>query len=91
MRLALVIFAMAAIAVGVVHIRRARTMLSHDIQKFKRQQIVLTRELDDQKAQMGWLFAPAAVRRRGDEQGIQSVQGFKAANELAAGDRENDR
>jgi len=62
MRLALVIVALAGIAVGLVHIRRAEMSVRHEIQCLRLQQISLRRRLWDQQVRLGEIMAPARVR-----------------------------
>jgi len=64
MRFSLVIAALAAIAVGMVHIRRGETRTNHQIQQLQMEQIYLRRKLYDQQADLGRLIAPKEVRER---------------------------
>jgi hypothetical protein len=64
MRISLVIAALAAIAVGMVHIRRSETRTNYQLQQLQVDQIYLRRKLYDQQANLGRLIAPKEVRER---------------------------
>jgi len=64
MRISLVIVALAAIAVTMVHVRREETRIRHAVQRFQIRQIELRRTLYDQQAELGLLTAPLCVQRR---------------------------
>jgi len=64
MRISLVIAALAAIAVGMVHIRRDETRTNYQIQQLQLDQTHLRRKLYDQQADLGRLIAPRQVRER---------------------------
>lgn len=83
MRLAVVIVALTAIAVGMVHIRRDRTRLRHETQEQQNKQLTLRRTLWDQQVRLGWLTAPAELRRRVDELALQLVDKTVAADSNA--------
>lgn len=85
MRIAIVIVALAAIAVAMVHIRRTRTNLRNEMQKMENQQIALKRELQDQQIRLGRAMSPSEIRRRAEEMAIPMVDRLKAANENATG------
>ena len=70
MKLAMVILGVAAIAAGVVHFRRERTILRHETQRLEEQQVVLRRALWDQQARLAMLVAPAEIRRRAKDFGL---------------------
>ncbi len=85
MRLAVVIIALSAIAVGLVHIRRARTGACHEIQKLENQQIALKRQLQDQQVQLGWLTSPSEIHRKAAEMALPMVERSKASGEMTTG------
>jgi hypothetical protein len=64
MRLALIIVSFAAIAVGLVHLRRAEVAVQHRIQSLQREEVLLRRELADRDVRLGELTRPAEIRRR---------------------------
>ena len=64
MRLALVILALGAIAVGLVHIRRAELSARHEIQQLQVAEVKLRRRLWDQQVRMGQLVSPREVDKR---------------------------
>jgi hypothetical protein len=66
MRISLVIMALAAIAVAVVHVHREDTRTQHAVQQLQIRQIELRRKLYDQQAELGHLTAPPLVRRRAE-------------------------
>ena len=67
MRVALVILTLAAVAVGIVHLRRAQTRANHQVHRLQLEQIQLRRRLYDQQAELGRLTTPQAVRRRAEK------------------------
>ncbi len=71
MRISLIIAALAAIAVGVVHIRRSETRANYQIQQLQLEQIYLRRELYDQQADLGRLISPGQVRQRMEQMGVR--------------------
>lgn len=74
MKLAIVIVCLAAIATGVVHMRHARRRLGNEVQTLQSRQIVLRRELWEQQIHLGWLVAPAELRRRTQEMDLPLVE-----------------
>ena len=66
MRFAAIILTLAAVAVGMVHLRRAETRANHEIHRLQLRQIALRRKLYDQQAILGGLTAPNQVRRRAE-------------------------
>ncbi len=70
MRLAIVIVSVAAIAVGLVHLRRTEIATRHRIQRLSAEQIRLRRVLWDQQVRLGELTAPGRVRQRADEMAL---------------------
>lgn len=64
MRFALIIVCLTSIAVARVHLRRAELVARHDAQELANRQIELRRALWDQQVRMGYLTAPAKVRRQ---------------------------
>ena len=78
MKLAMVVVCLAAIAAGLVHVRRTRTQLRNEIHRLHSQQIRLRRDLWDQQVGLGWLLAPAEVRRRAEELAVPLVDRSRA-------------
>ena len=66
MRISLVIVVLAAVTVGMVHLRRAETRVHHQVHRLQVRQIRLRRALYDQQAILGCLTAPGQVRRRAE-------------------------
>jgi hypothetical protein len=64
MRISLVIAALAAIAVVMVHIRREEIRTNYQIHQLQGDQVNLRRKLYDQQADLGRLIAPREVRER---------------------------
>jgi len=64
MRMAVVIIALAAIAVALVHLRRAELSVRHETQELRTQQVGLRRELWDLQNRAGQLTAPGEINRR---------------------------
>jgi len=64
MRLALIIVALGAIAVALVHIRRAEMAVRYDIQRLQARQVRLRRRIWDQQVTIGRLTGPEELRRR---------------------------
>jgi len=81
--MALVIALLAAVAVGLVQIRRAEIAARHEIEKLQRQQVALRRKMWDQQIQMGILTTPEEIRRRAIELGLQLPQGPQPRYRLA--------
>ncbi|MFP4140100.1 MAG: hypothetical protein ACOCZU_07330 [Planctomycetota bacterium] len=63
-RLAAIMFALGAVAVALVHIRREETMAAHEIQRLQRERVVIRRELADRMVRVGELTTPSAVVER---------------------------
>ncbi len=85
MRLAVVIIALAAIAVGLVHIRRARTMACNQIQRLENMQISLKRDLQDQQVRLGWLTSPSEIHRKAAEMALPMVERSKIYGDTSPG------
>ena len=79
-RLVLVIFSLAAIAVGQVHIRRADATVCHEIQQLQRRQVSLRRRLWDQQVRLGYLTAPDELRHRAGLMALQLTEKQQVAN-----------
>ncbi|HUT56349.1 MAG TPA: hypothetical protein VNA25_00580 [Phycisphaerae bacterium] len=86
MKLAMVFVCLAAIAAGLVHVRRTRTQLRNEIHRLHSQQIELRRDLWDQQVGLGWLLAPAEVRRRAEELAVPLVDKSRAPGRPVGGD-----
>ena len=67
MRLGVIIVALAAIAVGLIHLRRREIMLRHEIQRVRNQRVELRRQMDDRTVGLARLLTPEAVARRWEE------------------------
>jgi hypothetical protein len=63
-RFALIILGLTAIAVGLVHIRRAELGAQHEIQRLQLQQVQRRRRLWDQQITLSRLTAPGQLRRQ---------------------------
>jgi hypothetical protein len=70
----MIIIALTAMAVSVVHIRRAEVVARHESQQFQLQQVKLRRQLWDQQITLSYLTTPAEVRRRSDEMSLGLVE-----------------
>lgn len=64
MRLATIILALGAIAVGLVHLRRAEMVARYEVQQLQVTQVRLRRTLWDQQVRLSRLMTPAELRRR---------------------------
>ena len=64
MRTVIVIFALGAIALSLVHLRRRQIVASHEIQRLRLRQVVLRRKLWDQQVRLGYLTDPKVVHER---------------------------
>ena len=62
--MAIVILALAAIAVTLVHLRRRQTSFAHEIQSLQSRQVTLRRKLWDQQVRLGYLTSPRVVHQR---------------------------
>lgn len=74
MRLLPIIVFLSAIAVGVVHIRRAEITSRHEIQRLQSRRVEVRRLLWDQQVQLSKRMAPAEIRRRADEMCLELVE-----------------
>ena len=79
-RLVLVIFSLATIAVGLVQIRRADATVCHEIQGMQRRQVSLRRRLWEQQIRLGYLTAPAALRRQAALMALELADKQQLAN-----------
>ena len=70
MRIVVVIISLAAIALGLVHIRRAEMSVQYELQRVRTEQVELRRRLWDQQVRMGLLTAPDEVRRRAEDMSL---------------------
>ncbi len=89
LRLAIVIVTLAAMAVGLVHIRRAELIARHESQQFQLRQVTLRRRLWDQQIALSYLTAPAEVRRRSEELCLGLVEKDRSA--MKATDKAHNR
>lgn len=64
MRIAIVILALAAIAVTLVHLRRRQTSFAHEIQSLQSRQVTFRRKLWDQQTRLGYLTSPRVIHQR---------------------------
>ena len=64
LRLMIIIVAVAAIAVGLVYLRREEAQVSYETHRCLSRQTALRRKLWDQRLEIGHLVAPAQVRNR---------------------------
>ena len=67
MRLALVIVLLGAVAVALVHIRRAEMSARHEVQQLQADQVKVRRRLWDQQVHLSGLMSPALLRRQAAE------------------------
>ena len=68
MRLVPVIIVLAAIAVGMVHIRRQQVACAHEIQSLRSREVQLRRQLWDQHARLGYLTSPQRVAAAAEDE-----------------------
>lgn len=64
MRFGLVILFLAAIATGLVQLRRSQLRAQRDIQRFQLRELSLQRRLWDQEVRIGELIIPERIRFR---------------------------
>ena len=81
MRMVVIILALGAIAITLVHVRHTQTLTRHEIQKLQEEQIKLRRTLWDQQVQMGYVFSPTELRRRAEEMGLELTSGARSADQ----------
>ncbi len=91
MRIALVIVSFAAIAVGLVTLRRHEAAARRHTQDLRMQQRELQRKLTRQDRTLVELKAPVEVHRRSQEMGLEVVDSEQAEYGLAPGDRAHRR
>ena len=70
----MIIIALAAMAVSLVHIRRAEVVARHESQQLQLQQVKLRRQLWNQQIALGYLTTPAEVRKRSEEMSLGLVE-----------------
>ena len=83
MRMGVVIVALAAIAVTLVHIRRMEIAARHQTQDLRTCQVKLRRKLWDQQIRLGFLTSPDEVRRRADEMSLDLIEKEEANRRTA--------
>ena len=84
MRIFLVIATLAAIAVGMVHLRRAQTRAHHQIHRLQMAQIRLRARLYDQQQRLGSLTAPKRVEERARRMDVRLTHRVRSPAPLAA-------
>lgn len=89
MRLAIIIVALTAIAVTLIHMRRAELSMNCEMQRLQLEQVSLRRTLWDQQVRLGKVLAPPEVKRRSDEMALDLVVPDPAQKRLAAGLAQN--
>ena len=55
---------LAAIAVGLVHLRRREVTVQHRIQRMRLEHVAMRRKLWDQQVELGFLTGPQEIQRR---------------------------
>jgi len=83
MRLGFVIIVLAAMAVGLVQIRREEMTARHQIQSLRAAQVKIRRTLWEQQVRMGELTAPQTVRRRAAEMALGLIDKAEVARRMA--------
>ena len=83
MRIALIIVGLAAIAVALVHIRRAETSAHHEIEQLEIRQAALRRRFWPRQIQMERLKTPAEVDRRADQMALDLIHGREGDSGVA--------
>jgi cytochrome c-type biogenesis protein CcmE len=78
-RFMVVIVSLTAIALGMIHLRRAELVARHQYQQLEDRRIQLRRKLWDQQSRLGYLVSPGEVRRRVDEMSLNLVDKDQAA------------
>ena len=79
MKLSIVIVCLTAIAAGVVHFRRERTILRNEIERLEKRQEKVRADLWDQQARLAPLMEPAEIRRRAQDLEIPLTDGAPRA------------
>lgn len=85
MRFSLVVVTLAAVAVGMVHLRRATTRAHYQVQRLQVRQVGLRRRLYDQQAILGQLTAPSRVRKRAEQMDTTLTYSRRQGGRLAEG------
>jgi hypothetical protein len=73
MRLAIIIVALTAIAVTLIHLRRGELAMACETQRLQMEQVTLRRTMWDQQVRLGRLLAPPEVKRRSEEMALDMV------------------
>ena len=82
MRLGMVIAVLAAMAMGLVHVRRAKVRTRHEIQTLRLEQISLRRRLWDQEVRIGQLTTPERIRFRAAQMPLGLVAKHKVPEQF---------
>jgi len=83
MRLLAVILALGAMAIALVHIRRAEIGAAHETQVLRAEQVRLRRVLWDQQVELGRLTAPGQVQRRAEEMSLGLTEKGRGRDSVA--------
>lgn len=81
-RLCVIIVALWAIGLGLVHIRRAQIRARRDVQRYLMKQISLRRRLWDQEVRIGQLTTPDRIRFRAAQMPLQLVEKHNASQQI---------
>jgi len=81
-RLCVIIVALWAMGLGLVHIRRAQVRARRDVQRYRMRQISLRRRLWDQEVRIGQLTTPDRIRFRVAQMPLQLVEKYNAPRQV---------
>lgn len=81
-RLGMVIAVLAAMALGLVHVRRAKVRARHEIQGLRLRQISLRRRLWDQEVRIGQLTTPERIRFRAAQMPLGLVAKYEVPEQF---------
>lgn len=85
MRLAIIIISLTAIAVALIHMRRAELSMNCETQRLQMEQVTLRRTVWDQQVRLGRLLAPSEVKRRSEEMALDLVVPDSTQKRMATG------
>ena len=81
-RLCVIIVALWAMGLGLVHIRRAQVRARREVQQYRMKQISLRRRLWDQEVRIGQLTTPDRIRFRAAQMPLQLVEKHNAPRQV---------
>lgn len=79
MKFSLVIMAVAAIAIGIIHIRRTELSISHELQSLELQGIKYRRQIWQKQVDLGHVISPPTIKQQVTAMGLELIEGGSTA------------